>query len=66
MKGLGIEKTEVVALDGPNSSGYLLLWFALEGIGARPAFINCNLTGEGLGHCVKVSCCRLFSWSCCA
>lgn len=55
MKDLGIERNEVVALDGPNSSGYLLLWFALEGIGACPAFINCNLTGEGLGHCVKVS-----------
>lgn len=55
MKDSGIEKNEVVALDGPNSSTYLLLWFALEGIGARPAFVNCNLTGEGLAHCVKVS-----------
>lgn len=52
---LGIEKDEVVALDGPNSCGYLLLWFALEGIDARPAFINNNLTGESLQHCVKVS-----------
>jgi acyl-CoA synthetase (AMP-forming)/AMP-acid ligase II len=52
---LGIEKGEVVALDGPNSCSYLLLWYALEGIGACPAFINSNLTGESLQHCVKVS-----------
>jgi acyl-CoA synthetase (AMP-forming)/AMP-acid ligase II len=55
MNDLGIKKDEVVALDGPNSSSYLLLWFALEGIGAVPAFINSNLTGESLQHCVKVS-----------
>jgi acyl-CoA synthetase (AMP-forming)/AMP-acid ligase II len=55
MNDLGIQKGEVVALDGPNSCSYLLLWFALEGIGACPAFINSNLTGESLQHCVKVS-----------
>lgn len=55
LKDLGIEKGEVVALDGPNSPTYLILWFALEAIGACPAFINCNLTGESLYHCVSVS-----------
>lgn len=55
LKDMGIEKGEIVALDGPNSSSYLLLWFALEGIGACPAFINSNLTGDSLQHCVKVS-----------
>lgn len=55
MNDLGIEKDEVVALDGRNSCSYLLLWFALEGIGACPAFINSNLTSESLQHCVKVS-----------
>lgn len=55
MNDLGIEKDEVVALDGRNSCSYLLLWFALEGIGACPAFINSNLTSEALRHCVTVS-----------
>ena len=55
MNDLGIERNEVVALDGGNSCSYLLLWFALEGIGACPAFINCNLTSDSLHHCVKVS-----------
>jgi hypothetical protein len=55
MKDLGIERDEMVAMDAPNSAEYLLLWFALEGIGARISFINCNLTGTPLVHSVKVS-----------
>ena len=55
MNDLGIERDEVVALDGRNSCSYMLLWFALEGIGACPAFINSNLTSDSLVHCVKVS-----------
>lgn len=52
---LGIQKHEIVAIDGPNSPEYLMLWFALDGIGACPSFVNCNLTGDSLTHCVKVS-----------
>jgi acyl-CoA synthetase (AMP-forming)/AMP-acid ligase II len=55
MNDLKIERNEVVALDGGNSCSYMLLWFALEGIGACPAFINSNLTSDSLQHCVKVS-----------
>ena len=54
MKDLGIQKGEIVAIDGPNSPEYLMLWFALDGIGAVPSFVNCNLTGQPLLHCVKV------------
>lgn len=54
MNDLGIERDEIVALDGRNSNSYVLLWFALEGIGACPAFINSNLTSDSLVHCVKV------------
>ena len=54
MKDLGIQKGEIVAIDGPNSPEYLMLWFALDGIGAVPSFVNCNLTGQSLLHCVKV------------
>ncbi|OTB07430.1 hypothetical protein M426DRAFT_318111 [Hypoxylon sp. CI-4A] len=55
MKDLGIKKDEMVALDGGNSPEFLLIWFALEAIGASVAFINCNLTAHSLVHCVKVA-----------
>lgn len=55
LKDLGIEKGEIVGLDGGNSPEHIMLWFALEGIGAAPAFINCNLTSQALVHCVKLS-----------
>lgn len=55
MNDLGIEVGEVVAIDGGNSAEYLMLWFALDAIGATISFINWNLTGAGLVHCVKVS-----------
>jgi acyl-CoA synthetase (AMP-forming)/AMP-acid ligase II len=54
MQDLGIGVEEVVAIDGGNSAEYLMLWFALEAIGAVPSFVNWNLTGPGLVHCVKV------------
>jgi acyl-coenzyme A synthetase/AMP-(fatty) acid ligase len=55
LNDLGIKKGEMIALNGPNSPEYLMLWFALDGIGACPALINCNLTGDALQHCVTVS-----------
>ncbi|KAI1204862.1 fatty acid transporter [Annulohypoxylon truncatum] len=55
MKDLGIKKGEMVALDGGNSPEYVMLWFALEAIGASIAFINCNLTAHPLVHSVKVA-----------
>ena len=54
MKDLGVKVGEVVAIDGGNSAEYLLLWFALDAIGAIMSFVNWNLTGAGLVHCVKV------------
>jgi non-ribosomal peptide synthetase component E (peptide arylation enzyme) len=54
MNDLGIQKGEVVALDGGNSVEYILLWYGLEGIGAVPSFVNNNLTGKGLLHCIEV------------
>lgn len=52
--GLGIEVGELVAVDGGNSPEYLLMWFALDAIGACPSFINCNLKGASLEHCVRL------------
>ena len=54
MNDLGIQPGEIVAFDGTNSPEFLKLWFGLEGIGAVPAFINCNLTANPLVHSVKL------------
>jgi hypothetical protein len=54
MNDLGVEIGEMVAVDGGNSPEYLMLWFALDAIGATISYINWNLTGAGLVHCAKV------------
>lgn len=54
MNDLGVQVGEMVAIDGGNSPEYLMLWFALDAIGASISFINWNLTGAGLVHCAKV------------
>lgn len=51
---LGIQKGEMVALNGGNSPEWLMLWLAIEGIGASNAFINCNLTAHSLKHSVQL------------
>lgn len=55
LNDLKIERDEMVALNGPNSAEYLLIWFALEGVGARISYVNCHLTGDPLVHSAKVS-----------
>lgn len=37
---LGVRRDEMVALSGPNSAEYLLLWFASDGIGANQSFVK--------------------------
>ncbi|ETS84687.1 hypothetical protein PFICI_02712 [Pestalotiopsis fici W106-1] len=54
LKDLGVKKGEMVALDGPNSPEWLMLWLAVEGIGATSAFINHNLTATSLKHSVEL------------
>lgn len=54
LKDLIIQRGEIVALDGGNSPEYMMIWFALEGIGAIPSFVNNNITGQSLVHCIKV------------
>ncbi|KAF1835496.1 long-chain fatty acid transporter-like protein [Decorospora gaudefroyi] len=51
---LGVQVNEIVAIDGGNSPEYLMVWFALDAIGAVPSFVNWNLTGPGLVHCAKI------------
>ncbi|KAI0400121.1 fatty acid transporter protein [Xylaria palmicola] len=50
-----LKPKDIVALDLMNSDHFLLLCFGLWSIGARPAFINYNLTGEALCHCVETA-----------
>ena len=55
----GVQPGEIVAMDCMNSPMFVWLWFGLWSIGAKPAFINYNLTGRPLVHCVSVSTSRL-------
>lgn len=55
----GIKPKEIVALDFMNSATYIFIWLGLSSIGAIPAFINYNLSGKPLSHCVRVSTARL-------
>jgi acyl-CoA synthetase (AMP-forming)/AMP-acid ligase II len=42
-------------MDFENSDTFVFLWFGLWSIGAKPAFMNYNLSGATLAHCVKTS-----------
>jgi acyl-CoA synthetase (AMP-forming)/AMP-acid ligase II len=50
-----LKSEDIVAMDFMNSEVFLWVWFGLWAIGAKPAFINYNLTGGPLIHCVKTS-----------
>ncbi|KAM3560411.1 hypothetical protein MY1884_002938 [Beauveria asiatica] len=55
----GIKPGAIVALDYQNSDTFLFLWWGLWAIGAKPAFINYNLTGKPLAHCIEAATARL-------
>jgi acyl-CoA synthetase (AMP-forming)/AMP-acid ligase II len=59
LKSKGVQKEEVVAIDFVNSEVFIWVWFGLWSIGAKPAFINYNLTGAPLFHTVRTSTARL-------
>lgn len=58
-KTYGVKAKEIVAMEFGNSEKFMFMWFGLWAIGARPAFLNYNLTGKALSHCVSVSTARL-------
>lgn len=58
-KSRGVEQDEIVAMDFVNSETFIWVWFGLWSIGAKPAFINYNLTGKPLVHTIKTSTARL-------
>jgi acyl-CoA synthetase (AMP-forming)/AMP-acid ligase II len=59
LSGKGVQKGEIVAMDFVNSETFVWVWFGLWSIGAKPAFINYNLTGKPLIHTIKTSTARL-------
>ncbi|ORY66989.1 AMP-binding enzyme [Pseudomassariella vexata] len=50
-----LKKGDVVAIDMMNSDHFVLLCFGLWSIGVKPAFINYNLTGKALTHCIEAA-----------
>jgi len=59
LTSLGIQKDEIVAMDFVNSADFIWVWFGLWSIGAKPAFINYNLTGKPLVHTIETSTARI-------
>jgi AMP-binding enzyme len=55
----GVKPKDIVALDFQNSDSFIFVWLGLWAIGAKPAFINYNLYGRALVHCVKAATTRL-------
>ena len=52
---LGVQPGQVVAYYLQNSAEFAISWLALWAIGCAPAFINYNLAGPALIHCLKDS-----------
>ena len=50
----GVKPGELVAMYLHNSADFLMIMFAMLCIGAAPSFINYNLEGKALMHCLKV------------
>ncbi|KZM19857.1 long-chain fatty acid transporter fat1 [Ascochyta rabiei] len=59
LKSKGVGQGDIVAMDFVNSETFIWVWFGLWSIGAKPAFINYNLTGKSLIHTIKTSTARL-------
>ncbi|VBB76519.1 Putative fatty acid transporter protein [Podospora comata] len=55
----GVKKGDVVVLNYQNSAMFMILWFSIWTVGAKPAFINYNLRDQALTHCLKESTARL-------
>lgn len=55
LKSKGVQPGDIVAMDFVNSDTFIWIWFGLWSIGAKPAFINYNLTGKSLIHTIRTS-----------
>jgi fatty-acyl-CoA synthase len=50
----GIAKGDVVCLMMPNRPEFLAVWLGITKVGGVVAFLNTNLAGQTLAHCVRV------------
>lgn len=50
----GIKPGELVGIYLINSPQFMFIWFACLAVGAAPAFLNYNLEGKSLLHCLNV------------
>ncbi|EXJ62976.1 hypothetical protein A1O7_03420 [Cladophialophora yegresii CBS 114405] len=55
----GVKPGDLVAMYMTNSAHFMFVWFACTAVGAAPAFINYNLEGKALMHCLDVCQSRL-------
>ena len=55
----GVRSGDIVAIDFGNSEQFMFVWLGLWSLGAKPAFLNYNLTGKPLQHCIKTSTTKL-------
>ena len=54
-----VTKGEFVAINMMNSAQFLIVMLAIWSLGATPAMINYNLTGDGFTHSIKAATARL-------
>lgn len=50
-----VKPGDFVALNFTNKPLFIFLWFALWNLGATPAFLNYNILGQPLIHCIQTS-----------
>jgi acyl-coenzyme A synthetase/AMP-(fatty) acid ligase len=50
----GVKPGDLVAMYMTNTPQFMFVWWACTAIGAAPAFINYNLEGKALMHCLEV------------
>jgi fatty-acyl-CoA synthase len=54
----GMGKGDVAGLLMGNEPEYFAIWLGLTSVGVVVALLNANLTGDSLGHCIRIVCPR--------
>lgn len=49
----GVAENSIVGIMMTNSVEFIVSWFAVLKLGARPALLNTNLRGSSLVHCLR-------------
>ncbi|KAH3685198.1 hypothetical protein WICPIJ_003827 [Wickerhamomyces pijperi] len=51
----GLQSGDVIGMDYTNKPMFVFLWFACWNLGVTPAFLNTNVFGEPLRHCLNTA-----------